>query len=41
MHGDFVTPDENNIGDNVKISDITGEDDGGVYYDDENYMGSD
>ena len=39
MHGDKVTQDVNNG--QVSISDITGEDDGGVYYDDENYMGSD
>ena len=39
MHGDKVTQDVNNG--QVSINDITGEDDGGVYYDDENYMGSD
>ncbi len=39
MHGDKVTPNTDNG--QIKISEITGEDDGGVYYDDENYMGSD
>lgn len=39
MYGDKVTPNTDNG--KTKISDITGEDDGGVYYDDENYMGSD
>ena len=39
MHGDKVTQAVNN--DEIKIKDITGNDDGGVYYDDENYMGSD
>ena len=41
MHGDYVTPEVVVDNNNIKISDITGEDDGGVYYDDENYMGSD
>ena len=39
MHGDKVTQDVDSG--QETIYDITGEDDGGVYYDDENYMGSD
>ena len=38
MHGDKVTQSVDNG--QVSINDITG-DDGGVYYEDENYMGSD